>query len=64
MKRLKLQVQISIDGFVSGPNGELDWMTWNWDDKLKNFVTGLNEPVDTILLGKNMTEALLNTGKK
>ena len=64
MKRLKLQVQISIDGFVSGPNGELDWMTWNWDDKLKNFVTGLNEPVDTILLGKNMTDGFIEHWKK
>lgn len=64
MKRLKLQVQISIDGFVSGPNGELDWMTWNWDDKLKNFVTGLNEPVDTILLGKNMADGFIEHWKK
>lgn len=64
MKRLKLQVQMSIDGFVSGPNGELEWMTWNWDDKLKNFVTGLNEPVDTILLGKNMTDGFIEHWKK
>lgn len=55
---------MSIDGFVSGPNGELDWMTWNWDDKLKNFVTGLNEPVDTILLGKNMTDGFIEHWKK
>ncbi|MBN8586144.1 MAG: dihydrofolate reductase family protein [Ignavibacteria bacterium] len=64
MKRLILQVQMSIDGFVSGPNGELDWMTWNWDDKLKDFVTGLNEPVDTILLGKNMTDGFIEHWKK
>lgn len=55
---------MSIDGFVSGPNGELDWMTWNWDDKLKDFVTGLNEPVDTILLGKNMTDGFIEHWKK
>lgn len=34
MRKLKLQVQISIDGFVAGPEGEMDWLTWNWDDKL------------------------------
>ena len=64
MKRLKLQVQMTIDGFVSGPNGELDWMTWDWDDKLKDFVTGLNEPIDTILLGKNMTDGFIDHWKK
>jgi hypothetical protein len=29
MRKLKLQVQITVDGFVAGPNGELDWMTFN-----------------------------------
>jgi len=63
MRKLKLQVQISIDGFVGGPNGELDWMTWNWDDELKKFVTELSEPIDTILLGKNMTDGFVNHWK-
>lgn len=26
MRKLKLQMQMTIDGFVAGPNGELDWM--------------------------------------
>lgn len=55
MRKLKLQVQLSVDGFVAGPNGELDWMTWNWDDELKNYVTGLTDSVDCILLGRKMT---------
>lgn len=56
MRKLKLQVQLSLDGFHSGENGELDWMTWQWDDKLKNYVTGITDPVDTILLGRKMTD--------
>lgn len=64
MKRLKLQMQITIDGLVCGPNGELDWMTWNWDDKLKDFVTRLSDPIDTILMGKNMTDGFVNHWKK
>lgn len=31
MRKLKLQVQITVDGFVAGPDGELDWMTANFD---------------------------------
>jgi dihydrofolate reductase len=54
MRKLKLQMQMSVDGFVAGPNGELDWMTWDWDQKLKDFVTAFTEPVDTILLGRKM----------
>lgn len=59
MRKLKLQAQVSADGFVGGPNGELDWMTWNWDDALKKYVNDLTEPVDTILLGKNMTDGFV-----
>lgn len=29
MRKLKLQMQMSLNGFVGGPNGELDWMTWD-----------------------------------
>lgn len=57
-------MQITIDGFVCGPNGELDWMTWNWDDKLKAYVSVLTDPIDTILMGKNMTDGFVNHWKK
>src|SRR4030095_11834693 len=60
MKKLKLQMQTSVDGFVGGPNGELDWMMWNWDDEIKNYVTELTDSVDTILLGRKMTEGFIS----
>ena len=50
---------MSADGFVAGPNGTLDWMTWNWDDKLKSFVNEMHANVDTILLGRKMTEGFV-----
>ncbi|MGC4021717.1 MAG: dihydrofolate reductase family protein [Cyclobacteriaceae bacterium] len=59
MRKLKLQVQLSIDGFNAGPNGEMDSMTWNWDDKLKNFVSDLHSNIDTILLGRKMTDGFV-----
>jgi hypothetical protein len=33
MRKLKLQMQLSLDGFVARPNGELAWMVWDWDDE-------------------------------
>jgi len=50
---------MSIDGYVGGPNGELDWMVWDWDDELKKYTSGLTEPVDTILLGRKMTDGFI-----
>ena len=50
---------MSVD-YIAGPNGEMDWMVWNWDDKLKNYVFELTETVDTIILGRKMTDGFVS----
>ena len=60
MRKLKLQVQISIDGYVAGPKGEMDWMVWDWDDALKNYVDTLTQLMDTILLGRKMADGFIS----
>lgn len=60
MRELILQVQITVDGFVAKPNGELDWMIWDWDDKIKAYVNQLTDLMDTILLGRKMTEGFIS----
>lgn len=59
LRKLKLQVQISVDGFICGPNGEMDWLTWNWGDDIKKFVTALTDSVDTIFLGRKLAEGFI-----
>lgn len=59
MRKLKVQVQISIDGFIAGPNGEMDWMNFNWSDDLKQYVTELTGTIDTILLGRKLAEGFI-----
>ncbi|MCB0192412.1 MAG: dihydrofolate reductase family protein [Anaerolineae bacterium] len=59
MRKLKLQVQMTVDGYIAGPNGEMDWVVWNWDDALKTYVTALTEPVDCIVLGRNLAEGFI-----
>lgn len=59
MRKLKLQVQISVDGFIAGPNGEMDWMVWDWDQELKDFVDKITSPVDTIVLGRKLAEGFI-----
>ena len=54
-------MQLSVDGFVAGPNGEMDWMTWDWDDVLKNYITNITESVDCILLGRVLAEGFIPT---
>lgn len=59
MRKLKLQMQLSIDGFVAGVNGEMDWMEMNWDEAIIQHVTAFTEPVDTIILGRKLAEGFI-----
>src|SRR6267143_3728841 len=59
MRKLKLQVQMTVDGFVAGPEGQLDWMTRNLDEGLLARITQLTDTSDTILLGRKMTEGFI-----
>ena len=60
MRKLKLHVQMSIDGCIAGPNNEMDWMVFYGDEKLKEYENRIHEPVDTILLGRKMTNEFVS----
>ena len=60
MRKLKLQMQITADGFVAGPNGELDWMTFGEDDEMFAQINTLTDSSGTILMGRKMTDGFIN----
>ncbi|HEY8560709.1 MAG TPA: dihydrofolate reductase family protein [Pyrinomonadaceae bacterium] len=60
MRKLKLQMQTTLDAFVAAADGGLDWMIWDWDAELKKYVTELTAPVDLILLGRNLAEGFID----
>jgi dihydrofolate reductase len=59
MRKLKLQVQMTIDGFITGTNGEMDWMCFPWSEDIIQYVREITEPVDTILLGRNLAQGFI-----
>ncbi len=59
MRKLKLQVQISVDGYVAGPNGEEDWIVRGSDEKLWQLINELADTSDTLLLGRKMAEGFI-----
>jgi dihydrofolate reductase len=59
VRKLKLQVQTTVDGYMGGPNGEMDWLTFPWTDDIKAYITTLMDPVDTIVLGRKLAEGFI-----
>jgi dihydrofolate reductase len=61
MRKLILQMQMSIDGCVGSDEGH-DWQLWGWgdsnpwDEDLKRDFNATMQSVDTILLSRKMAE--------
>lgn len=58
MRKLKLQMQISLDGFVKMEQGGTNF---NWDDEVRSFSIENLTGVDDILLGRNTAEDFIPT---
>ena len=48
MRRVIAALQVSVDGFIEGPNGELDWVD-TWEDPFD-----LSDQIDACVLGAGM----------
>ena len=63
-RKLILQMHISLDGYIAGPDNSLfDWMTMNWSQDLKDSVTEINSNIDEILLGRKLAEGFIPAWK-
>ncbi len=59
MRRLKLQVQTTLDGYMAGPNGEMDWISTSWSEDVGEYIKSIMESVDTILMGRKLAEGFI-----
>jgi dihydrofolate reductase len=59
VRRFKLQVQTTVDGYMAGPNGEMDFMTFPWSDDIGAYIDALMVSVDTIVLGRKLAEGFI-----
>jgi len=59
MRKLRLQIQISVDGYVAGPDGDEEWVVRKSDEKLFQLINELADNSDTLLLGRKMAEKFI-----
>ncbi len=50
MRKLILCMHTSVDGFVAGPNGEMDWI--HVDDEIFDYAGYMTDDADTALYGR------------
>jgi dihydrofolate reductase len=55
MRKIILNVAVSLDGYIEGPNGEYDWCFTDQDYGMKDFLGS----VDAIFIGRKSYEVLM-----
>jgi dihydrofolate reductase len=50
---------VSVDGYIAGPDGELDARAFVWDEEMQDFVNGYWGRVETMVFGRNAYEAIV-----
>jgi dihydrofolate reductase len=58
MRKVILNLAMSLDGFIEGPNGEYDWCLADQDYGMTDFLNN----ADAIFLGRKSYEILMNAG--
>jgi dihydrofolate reductase len=56
MRKVILLMHVSLDGFVAGPNHEMDWI--DYDDALETYVHALHETTDAAIYGRRTYEGM------
>jgi dihydrofolate reductase len=56
MRKLILQLAVSLDGYIEGPNGEYDWCLTDQDYGMKAFF----EHIDSVFYGRKSYELTLS----
>lgn len=59
MRKIILNIAVSLDGFIEGPNGEFDWCFTDQDYGMKDFMNR----IDTIFFGRKSYELILKMSK-
>lgn len=50
---------MTVDGFVGGPNGEMNWVNMDWTPDINQYVSNLISTADTVVLGRKLAEGFI-----
>lgn len=64
MRKIIVTMWVTLDGYVSGANGEMDWVGQFYDEAMGNYENDLVSAADTLLLGRVTYESFAGSWPK
>lgn len=58
MRKLQMKMSMSLDGFVAGANGEIDWVFKTGDEESKAWSVGQAKEAGLIIMGRKSFEGM------
>lgn len=58
MRKLIVSMNITLNGFMAGPKGELDWHEPYWDNEMGQVISKHLGDADTLLIGRNTYQCM------
>lgn len=52
MRKIIVTMWVTLDGFIAGPNGAMDWIGELYDEAMGNYEMDLVNAADTLMLGR------------
>lgn len=62
MRKVIYSLMVSLDGFIEGPNRELDWAII--DEGLHTYINDQQSAIDTYLYGRRTYELMVDYGQR
>lgn len=64
MRKLVVTMWMTLDGFISGPNGEMDWVAQHFDEAMGTYEDAVVSAADTLVLGRVTYESFAGSWPK
>jgi dihydrofolate reductase len=64
MRKIIVTMWITLDGFVAGPEGEMDWISEIYDEAMGNYEFDLVSAADTLMLGRGTYQSFAGSWPK
>lgn len=64
MRKIIVTMWMTLDGFIAGPNEEMDWIGEIYDEAMGNYEFDLVNAADTLILGRKTYESFAGAWPK